>query len=102
MDALAVGRRYVQIDDRPAAQVAEVVVESPPRLVVHSLDHELLSLRKLDQPGGRVSQRRDGVLHERDDELGRHGDLAPPRLVPLVQRAGSRQELVQPLVSRGV
>ncbi len=42
----------VDVHDDPAAEIAEVVVERPPGLVVNLLDHELLAGRQLEQPAG--------------------------------------------------
>ena len=65
--------RQVDVDLDPAAEVAAVVVERQPGLVVHDLDGHALAVRQIDEgacPGPRLL---DDGRHRSLDLLGGHG-----------------------------
>ena len=58
LDDVVAGRRHVEVDDDPAAEVAQVVVERPPGLVADLPRLERLARRQVDEPAVRRAARR--------------------------------------------
>ena len=91
-------QRQVDVDDDPAAQVAEVAAERPPGPVADDLQDDAFAIRECDQtarPRARLfDHRRHRALHL----LGGHADRVLPALVPLGQRPVAREQLLEPLV----
>ena len=94
------GDRQADVDRDRALQVAEVLAEREPRLVVDHLDGDVLALRKLDEsprlPTRLLDDRRDRAL----DGVARHADRLLPSPVSLRDGTCSRKQSVE-LVVRG-
>ena len=80
----------VGVHDDTAREIAEVVVEGPPGLVVYLLDREPFAGGKLDQRARALAENLHQCNERRHHPLGRDGVLDAPALVPVVQRPGTR------------
>ncbi len=95
---VAAGGRHVDVQDDTAPQIAEVVVERPPRLVGDRFEHELLPCGEVDDGGGSLAQQRQQVGEDRD--------ATPPstcwlsRATPDGARRGSRRPATARRVAR--
>ena len=86
-DQVGRGRLLVGVDDDPAAEIAEVVVERPPGLVVHLLDDELFARGQLDERPHPGAQHRDQRTERRNHPRRLDRVLAPVGLIALMERS---------------
>ena len=101
-DQVGRGRLLVGVDDDPAAEIAEVVVERPPGLVVHLLDDELLARGQLDERSHPGAQHRDERTERGNHPRRLDRMLAPVGLVALVERSIAREQILERFVRRAV
>ena len=95
MNEVVTRRRDVGVEDDAARQVAEVVVERPPRLVRHRVDRRALARGELEQRSCSHAEDWQQLVQQGDCRVV--GDEVPlaPGLTALVEAAVARQELVE-------
>ena len=95
VDEVEARRRHVDVHDDAASQVAEVVVEGPPRLVRHRLERERLAVGEVDERRSALAQHREQLLEHGHGDTAVDEVLRAPALPALVERAVARQQLVE-------
>ncbi len=102
VDQVVPRRGDVHVQHHAAAEIAEVVVERPPRLVLHRLERQLLPGGQLEQLRGPPAENRQQLLQHGHRDRAVDEVLVAPRLTALVQRAVAREKLVELGVRRFV
>ena len=95
VDQVEAGRRDVDVQNDAAREIAEVVVERPPRLVADGLECDLLPGGKRDQGLGHLAQHGQQIGERRDRQVAVDGVAHAPRRPSLEERPVARQELVE-------
>ena len=100
---MSVGHRgLVGVDDNATAEVAEVVVERPPGLVGHGLDHSVLTRRQVEETSGAGAEDLRDRDQSRNQAVGDDEALVAPGFETIAQISVARQETLELLVRLAV